>query len=65
MFNGVIYYFAMLQEKLNIFLRVPVSVSRILRFIALIKSKLNIGMRNVSDKEEKNNPDNTAVSTVI
>ena len=55
----------MLQEKLNIFLRVPVSVSRILRFIALIKSKLNIGMRNVSDKEEKNNPDNTAVSTVI
>ena len=50
----------MLQEKLNIFLRVPVSVSRILRFIALIKSKLNIGMRNVSDKEEKNNPDRSS-----
>ena len=55
----------MLQEKLNIFLRVPVSVSRILRFIALIKSKLNIGMRNVSDKEEKNNPDNTAHTAEI
>ena len=26
----------------------------------LMKSKLNVGMRNVSDKEEKNNPDRSS-----
>ena len=34
--------------------------ARLLHFIALMKSKLNVGMRNVSDKEEKNNPDRSS-----